>query len=137
MLAKEIMHKSVVSVNPQMTLREVTDLFANHEISGAPVVSAEGGLIGVISKTDLVSQTERNPDIPNRRRGPAERRVEQAMTPWCVSMEDDTPVPELARQMAAKKIHRIVITHDGKICGIVTSLDIVRALLKMLDQTMP
>ncbi len=61
MLAKEIMHKSVVSVSPQMTLREVSDLFANHEISGAPVISSEGGLIGLISKTDLISQPERDP----------------------------------------------------------------------------
>ena len=133
MLAKEIMHKSVVSVNPQMTLREVADLFANHEISGAPVLSAEGGLIGVISKTDLVSQPERDPGGPNRRRGPSERRVEQAMTPWCVTLEDDTPVPELARQMVSKKIHRVIITHDGEICGIVTSLDLVRALLAMVE----
>ncbi len=57
------------------------------------------------------------------------------MTPWCVSLEDDTPVPELARQMVSKKIHRVVITHDGEICGIVTSLDIVRALLAMAEET--
>ena len=134
MLAKEIMHKQVVSVTPEMTLREVAGLFESHEISGAPVVSLEGGLVGVISKTDMVAQDERDPAEPNRRRGPAERRVEQAMTPWCVTMEEDTNVVELAHQMTAKRIHRVVITRDGEICGIVTSLDIVRALLTMLEK---
>lgn len=134
MLAKEIMHRRVISVTPQMPLREVAKLFAEHDISGAPVLSASGGLIGVISKTDLVAQPEKVPAGPDRR-GSAELRVEQAMTPWGVSLEEDTPVLELTRQMLAKRIHRVIITREGQICGIVTSLDIVRALLKIIEKT--
>lgn len=133
MIAKEIMHKRVISVSPKMPLTVVAELFAAHGISGAPVLSDDGGLVGMISKTDLVSQPRQPPASP-RRRAPAELRVEQAMTPWCVTLEEDAPVLEVARQMAAKQIHRVVITHEGAISGIVTSLDVVRALLTLLEK---
>jgi CBS domain-containing protein len=134
MLAKEIMHKRVISVPPQMPLREVANLFAEHDISGAPVVSSSGSLIGVISKTDLICQPEKVAPGPDRR-GSAELRVEQAMTPWGVSLEEDTTVLDLARQMLGKRIHRVIITRAGSISGIVTSLDLVRALLKMVEKS--
>ena len=49
------------------------------------------------------------------------------MTPWSVSFEEDTDIKEVARQMLAKKIHRVVITHEGRMCGIITSMDLLRA----------
>jgi CBS domain-containing protein len=132
MLAKDIMRRRVVSVSPKMSLREVAALFDELDISGAPVVGPEGGLIGVITKTDLLSQPARGA-AEGARGLTAERRVEQAMTPWGVSVEEDTPVEDLARQMLSKRIHRLIITRGGEMCGIVTSLDIVRALLKMTE----
>jgi signal-transduction protein with cAMP-binding, CBS, and nucleotidyltransferase domain len=64
---------------------------------------------------------------------PQETRVSAVMTPWVISVEEDTPVPELARQILAKKIHRVIITRDGRLCGIVTSLDLLRALLMLFE----
>jgi len=135
MLAKQIMKKRVVSLNPQMTLRQAADLFDEHDITGAPVVSPEGKIVGVLSQTDLTARQRaavvaRPPG--DRRRARPEPRVEQAMTPWGVTMEEDTPVPELARQMLAKRIHRVILTRDGEICGIVSAMDVMRGLLKML-----
>ncbi len=121
MLAKDIMRKRVVTVTPRMTLKETAKLLAKHGISGAPVVGPQGKVIGVISQTDLV-WIENEPL----------RRVEQAMTPWGVSFEEDTPVKEIARQMLAKRIHRVIITRDGELCGIVTSMDMLHALLKLI-----
>lgn len=120
MLAKDIMRKRVVTVTPKMTLEETAKLLTKRGISGAPVVGPRGEVIGVISLTDLV-WLENEPA----------RRVEQAMTPWGVSFEEDTPVKELARQMLAKRIHRVIITRDGGLCGIVTSMDMLHALLKL------
>lgn len=148
MLAKDIMHKNVVTVTPNMTLREVAKIFSDRRISGAPVVEPGGGLVGVVSQADLVQkerdssvrtpaiQTEMEMEETARSRGlhvedPDYTRVKQVMTPWVVSFEQDTPVPELARQMLAKRIHRVVITQEGKLCGIVTSMDMLKALVKM------
>ena len=120
MLAKDIMRKRVVTVTPKMTLEETARLLSRHGISGAPVVGPAGEVIGVISLSDLV-WLENEPA----------RRVEQAMTPWSVSFEEDTPVKEIARQMLAKRIHRVIITREGALCGIVTSMDMLHALLKL------
>ena len=131
MLAKEIMHTHVFQVTPKMTLRQVARLFAKHGISGAPVVAPGGGLIGMISQSDIISQSEK---FVSSRRACVETRVEHAMTPWGVSFEENTPVIDLARQILAKRIHRVVITRDGEMCGIVTTLDVLRALLKILEK---
>lgn len=120
MLAKDIMHKRVISVGPSMTLKELAKLLSDRGITGAPVVSPDGKVLGVVSQTDLV-----------REKGEVVS-VEQVMTPWAVSFEEDTPVRELARQMVAKHIHRIIITKDGELCGIVTSMDLLRVLVGVL-----
>jgi signal-transduction protein with cAMP-binding, CBS, and nucleotidyltransferase domain len=73
----------------------------------------------MLSRTDLIG---RNLD--------GDLTVKQAMTPWVVTLEEGTPVDEVARQMLVKRIHRIVLTRDGVPTGIVTTLDMLRALLK-------
>lgn len=118
MLAKDIMRRKVKTLTPETTIREAAKLFSDRHITGAPVVSREGHLVGVVSQTDLV-----------RREG-ARARVEQIMTPWTVSFEEETPVLELARQLLRKRIHRVVITRDGKLSGIVTTMDILKALVE-------
>lgn len=149
MLAKDIMRKRVVTVSAQMTIREVAKLFGDRHITGAPVVSPEGKVVGVVSQTDLVCrERDSSPhEIPFYHRETEEgtkssgfhcedpdfARVEQVMTPWAISFEDDTPVHKLARQMLTKHIHRVIITRDGELCGIVTSMDMVRVLLSVLD----
>lgn len=118
MLARDIMHRKVKTLTPETSIREAAKLFSDRRITGAPVVSREGHLVGVVSQTDLV-----------RREG-ARARVEQIMTPWAVSFEEETPVLELARQMLRKRIHRVVITRDGKLSGIVTTMDLLKALME-------
>lgn len=150
MKAKDIMHKRVVTVSPNMTLREVAQILSENNITGAPVASGTGGVIGVISQTDIVRNDRRSapasvpyyhmePEEGLRARGfhmeiPDYTRVEQVMTPWAVSYEEDTPIKVLARQMLKKHIHRVVITREGRLCGIVTSMDMLRALLAMTEK---
>ena len=121
MKARDIMRKRVLSVTPQTTLSDLARLLAEHHVSGVPVLGTQGDLIGVVSQTDLL------------RREHAGATVATVMTPWTISFEEDTEVKELARQMMAKKIHRLIITRDGRLSGIVTSTDMVRALLALLE----
>lgn len=120
MKARDIMQRKVFSVEPRTSVEELRRLFDEHGITGAPVVGPGGDLIGVVSRTDLM------------RAGAAAKRVESVMTPWVVCFEEDTPVDELAHQMLAKHIHRVVITKDGRLAGIVSSMDLLRALLQAL-----
>jgi CBS domain-containing protein len=150
MHAKDIMKRKVIVVQPAMTVREVAQLFADKRISGAPVVDDNGRVIGVISQTDLVrkereSSTQEVPIYhreaeeygllgPIHAEDPDYTRVEQVMTPWAISADENTPVEELARLMLDKRIHRVVITRGGELCGLVTSMDMLRALLAISNR---
>ena len=148
MQAKDIMRKRVITVTQDMSVRELAKLFIEKGITGAPVVDGSGSLLGVVSQTDLARQessaspeTEvpayyhhgerpfhpvgfqiENPDVTS---------VKDIMTPAVLSAGEETPVEELAEAMLGRHIHRIVITRHGKLCGIVTSMDMLRALLAM------
>ena len=146
-IAKDIMNANVFTVTDNMDLREAAKLLVDEGISGAPVVDEMGNLVGVISQTDLVEYelaTERELTVeasfyrrPYRRsldpsRGfqiedlPADT-VKDVMTPFLVTVEENTPIREVAARMAKFGIHRlIVVDGDQQIRGIVTSLDVLR-----------
>jgi CBS domain-containing protein len=148
MKAEDIMRKDVVTVRENLTLKELASVLLEHRITGAPVVDKNGKLVGVVSQTDLVrrdredSQTHEAPmyhqDLDRwlGRHGfqveaPDYARVSDVMTPAVLAAECDTPIEELARCMTLKRIHRLVITRRGKLAGIVTSMDIMRAFVTL------
>ena len=121
MKARDIMHKHVLAVRPETTVSELSRLLSKRGVRGAPVVGPEGDLIGVVSETDLI------------RRQHGGSTVASVMTPWTVSFEEETDIKELARQMLAKKIHRVIVTHEGRLSGIITTRDMIRGLLALLE----
>jgi CBS domain-containing protein len=137
------MNKKVVVVEAWLTLREAAKLFIDKNITGAPVVDEEGKLVGVLSQTDLIRrQRERGADAESvpfyadeegsrnfHIEEPDRTRVEQVMTPLVLSAVEDTPVEDLARMMLKRGVHRLIIMKNGKLRGIVSSMDLLRALL--------
>lgn len=146
MQAKDIMRKRVVTLQPWMTVHEAAQVFIDKEITGAPVVDGDGKLVGVLSQTDLIRrQREASPEEEigsfyreggETARGfhvehPDQTRVEELMTPAVLSAEESTPVDQVAQVMLHRHIHRVVITRRGRLCGIVSSMDMLRALLAL------
>jgi CBS domain-containing protein len=144
MIAADIMEKDVVTIREDQTLKELAELLISRRISGAPVVDAEGRLVGVVSQTDLVRR-DREEEPPHEapsyhqnidrwlgRQGfqveaPDYALVRDVMTPVILSAAVDTPLGDLARLMTRKRIHRLVIMRGGRLAGIVTSMDVMRA----------
>jgi len=142
--AAEIMTRNVVCLNEDLDIRECEKILLEKGISGAPVVDTEGHLLGVLSKTDLVthhyvtgeesSGAEENYHLEGVRGAhvyqystPAARDV---MTPVpCVATEWST-VSELAALMVRREVHRVIICRERKVVGIVSSMDILRAIAK-------
>jgi CBS domain-containing protein len=146
-VAKDIMHPNVVTVTDTMDLREAAKIFVEERISGAPVIDELGNLVGVLSQSDLVeyelaTERELTVEAPFYRqpydesldpsRGfqiealPADT-VKDVMTPYLITIQEDTAIREVAARMAECGIHRvIVVDEDQQICGIVTSLDVLR-----------
>jgi len=145
--AKDIMNSHVVSITDTMDLREVATIFIEEGITGAPVVDEMGHLVGVISQSDLVeyelaTEHELTVEAPFYRRpyddalDPsrgfqieelAADTVKDVMTPFLVTIEEDSPIREVAARMAKFGIHRlIVVDEDQQLRGIVTSIDVLR-----------
>jgi CBS domain-containing protein len=144
--AKDIMNPQVITVTDSMDLREAARIFVEEGVTGAPVVDEMGNLVGVISQSDLVEYNlsverqltveapfYRHPfdDALHPQRGfqieelPADK-VKDVMTPFLVTVEEETPIHEIAARMAKFGIHRlIVVDTDQQICGIVASLDVL------------
>ena len=127
-----------------LTLPELAKIFEEKCISGAPVVDAAGAILGVVSQTDLVrTRRESSAAVPlyHRELDNAARsagihleeleqtRVEQIMTPGVISLDEETPVEQVAKLMIASRIHRILITRGDRLSGIVTTMDLLRALV--------
>lgn len=143
--ARDVMTATVISVNPEMDLTRTADLLANKGISGAPVVNEGGGVVGVISEKDFLSQMGVRPNqsfmaviaqclnnkgclaLPIRKRIVGEIMSVPAITAW-----QTTTIAEIAALFTARNINRVpIIGPDGKLLGIVTRRDIVNAYCRL------
>jgi CBS domain-containing protein len=152
MLAKDIMRRKIVTVESRMTLQELTKILEENCISGAPVVDSSGAVLGVVSQTDLVrTRREASPGIPLYHREldePAlslgihfedsdQTTVEQIMTPGAISFDEETPVETIADAMLKRHIHRVLVTKGENLVGIVTTMDLLRALIARPKEKSP
>ena len=146
MQAKDVMSKKVVAVESWLILPELAKIFEEKAISGAPVVDEAGKILGVVSQTDLVRALRASPggvalyhrelDGPEGSFGfhleeQDKTRVEEIMTPGAISLDQETPVEKIAKVMIESRIHRVLITKGGRLAGIVTTMDLMRALIAL------
>ena len=144
MNVKEIMTKEVVTVDPGMDIRKFAELLIKKNISGAPVME-DGKLLGIVLEEGLILQDKKVhlPTLVNFLTGVfpiGEKRFESEMkkiASLTVSgiMEDkmeilasETPVEDVATTIIEKGIHYFPVIDNGKLMGVVTKKDIVRAI---------
>ena len=140
----ELMNSDVVSARPGMTVAGVRNLLATRGISGAPVVEASGKILGVVSQSDLVRQTEQRTtvgesgrfftnvddyrDLANLPRDLSDAPVESVMTKEVYTVPRDSSAAVGASIMRERKVHRLLVTDQGVLVGVVTSLDLLRVV---------
>lgn len=128
MRAREIMQTEVVTIREDSRLDHLCDLFQVAHVNGVPVLNARDELVGIVSEEDVIFGTMGSPDDD---RAPAEDggvRVRDIMTSPAVCATEETDVVELCRMMWGMRIHHIPIVLDGRVTGIVSSLDLARAV---------
>jgi len=117
---RDIMTRNVLTLSPAATLREAMALLASHHVSGAPVVSG-GKLVGVVTTTDLLASLERN--------APGEHDVSEVMyRAPLVTLPADAAVDAAADLMKNLDIHRVLVTENDRLVGVVSALDVARAV---------
>src|SRR6185503_19497647 len=121
---RDIMTKQVYTVDADASAEEAAWGFTFRHIGGAPARDAQGNLVGVLSSADLI-----NPEPAQWIKG--EATVGDLMNPDVISLYADDPAMAAVQEMARRRIHRIVVLDDdSKLAGIVTPMDVVRALAR-------
>lgn len=142
--AGQLMTRDVAMVHPDTPVAEAAKLMAARGISGMPVVDRNGALVGTVSEVDLLRWHE---DLPEKQQSwlgllaegtdlapefleairAEHRKVENVMGRDPVSVAEDTPAREVARLIVERGIKRVPVLRDGKVVGIVSRADLVRA----------
>ncbi|MEA2564447.1 MAG: hypothetical protein QOH06_5951 [Acidobacteriota bacterium] len=140
--AADVMNPNVLMVQEDMTVGELASFLVESEISGAPVVNADGRLVGVVSVTDLAAERAGSDffvgewggslrrDAVEELRFGDETRVRDIMTPAIYSVDAETPIPEVAETLINSHIHRLLVTSGERVVGIVTSSDLLGLLVR-------
>ena len=146
---RDVMTRSVVSVHRSTPLKEVAQALIDNGISGVPVVDVDGAVLGVVSEADLLVK-EQGPDAIRHRRmarffgDSSESRAQlaklaavtagEAMTTPAVTIGSARPIREAAALMTARKMNRLPVVDEGRLVGIVTRADLVRAYVRSDDE---
>lgn len=137
----DLMTSEVVTVTPTTSLRDAAVLLTEKGISGMPVVNDANEVVGVLSEADIVvkagGEVARNrllgwlleADFGLEDKIRAET-VGDAMTAPPVTISPKRPVHEAARLMVSENVNRLPVVEKGKLVGIVTRADIVRAFTR-------
>jgi CBS domain-containing protein len=132
---KELMSSPVVTVPPELPVKQVAALLVERCISAVPVLDARGQLVGIVSEADLVPlqaapQRSRRFPHPDRLLEFLPDTAGEAMTQHVVALPEDATVAEAASLMVERAVKRIPIVRDGRVTGIISHRDLLRALAR-------
>jgi CBS domain-containing protein len=138
-----IMTKTVVRVRPDMPLDSLAELLVRTGLSRVPVVDAHGKVVGMVSKTDLVTEQQQRGDtqeeplqLPLRKGGAyaepgmhvqaAGTTVEDVMSRHVVALSEDATVADAVDLMVTHHLHGVpVVSCAQRLLGMVSSLDVL------------
>jgi CBS domain-containing protein len=151
MRAMDVMTTEVISVGPDTSVQALAALLSERGISGVPVVDADNRVVGIVSEGDLLHRVETGTERqPERRTGHRRswwldaiasdrelardyvkshaRAVRDIMTRDVVSVSDTAELADIAMLLETKRIKRVPVVRNGKLVGIVSRANLVRAL---------
>jgi CBS domain-containing protein len=113
---KEVMTRNVITFREDTSLDEVAATLLEKRITGAPVVSGEGHVVGIISETDVFSK-----------KGKVARDI---MSQRVISVTEETGIDEAARLLIGERIRRVPVIRGGKMVGLLSRSDVLEFFAK-------
>lgn len=153
--AKDIMTQDVLAVKADWSLDRLAEFLVENSISGAPVAEEDGKLIGVVSVTDLVLNRTLPVKVPQSHEpheyyletlehqygreeitafqvgGEPLITVHDIMTPTIYKVNEGATVQEVAELMFRSRIHRVFVTREEEVVGIIATPDMLKVLRDM------
>jgi CBS domain-containing protein len=152
MIVADVMTRHVLSVAPDATVEDAAKMMLARGISGLFVVDAKGDLAGVVTEGDLLRRdelgTERNRPwwlrllvSPGRQAADFTRthgrRVRDVMTEEVISVASDANLEAVVDTMEKHRIKRVPVTEGGRVIGVVSRSDLLRALVGRAREEAP
>jgi CBS domain-containing protein len=151
MKAQDVMTREVATVRPETSVREIAALMMKKNISGVPVVSDDGAIVGIVSEGDLLHRAEVGTERRHKWRfqffdsdavareyakahGLSARDV---MSRYVISVRDDADIRDVADILDSHRIRRVPVLHDDRLVGIISRQDLVRALSQAQASSAP
>ena len=128
----EYMNSPVITLNETESVLAAQEKLAMLRISALAVVDRDGGLVGVISRTDLLRIGRRRASQSNKRRHALALPnvpVRQVITPFVEIVAASTTLAEAAKRMTRQNIHRLYISNDRRPEGVLSTKDLMQAVV--------
>lgn len=148
--------REVLTASANWSIRQLSQFFLKHGISGAPVVSQNNELLGVVTQSDIVRFESAPPDaetilsILQKHAGPQasvdKNNIEQVkahaneycvvdmiMTAKVFSVDCGTSLDSAYELIKSRDIHRLFVTRDGVLYGVMTSMDILNVVMEQMS----
>jgi acetoin utilization protein AcuB len=123
----DVMTHKTVTLSPHHSLTEVVSLMADRHFRHVVVVDTAGRIVGVISDRDILRALSRTNTWQTK-------DVSQIMTREPFTVKRETPVSVAVAKIVSKRINCLpVLDDEEKVCGIVTSTDLLKAYQKLLE----
>ena len=149
MRAMDVMTSKVITIDEAATVPEAATLLAEHGISAVPVVDKHHRVIGMVSEGDLLHRAETGTErrrswwlemvsSTNKLAGEYIKshsaKVKDVMTRDVLSVTEETPVADIAVLLETNRIKRVPVLRDGRLVGIVSRANLVRALAMTINE---
>ena len=125
MIVRNVMHKDVVTIRPNLSLREASKIMSKFGI-GSLVVVEDENLVGIITSTDIIKAIAEGKDVDNT-------LVSEVMSKDVITVDPDESLEEAVEKMMERNIKRLPVVEGGKLVGIITASDIIVVEPKLIE----
>jgi acetoin utilization protein AcuB len=134
MLVRERMSQPVITVKPDLPIMEALNLMKKENIRRTPVIDS-GKLVGIISDKDLLNASPSDAtslSVWEINYLLSQIKVKQVMSKKVITVEENTPIEEVARIMADSKIGGVPVLRDRQLVGLITETDLFKIFLELM-----
>ena len=129
-----IMSTDLITVEPSATLADARELMHTNRIHHLPVVSDDGGLVGLVTLTNVLAATDSFLRDDDNRIRASEIRIKDVMVTDLATVNENVSLRQAALFIEKHKIGCLPVLSDNKLKGIITDSDFVAVAINLLEQ---
>lgn len=129
MRVADVMQSNLRVMKGTDSIGDAISLLAETHVSGVPVLDDHGRLVGVLSSSDILNVLAEHPDPEEREKVFEGTMLQEVMTPRPQTINPGADVRDAAQRMLYLEVHRLFVEDEGRLVGVITTTDLVRAVV--------